>query len=477
MAPELVELVRTRLGGSGFQLPVGGRGEYQGPCPVCGGEDRFRVFPDQQPSGELSVKAGARGGYWCRQCDISGDYIQWLVDIEGWDWTKIFEFLGVEGEAPTQRSVPKSRPAQRQPRVGRELDELQAVKLPPVKWREHAQKFVDECAARLKSNPHLIQWLERRGVPLLVAEAFSLGWFAGTKQKGNHPPCAYRSREGWGLPRQDNPRTGRPKSIWLPRGLVIPNRRNGELAAVRIRRPDSDVGPRDKKYILVAGSNQKACMITEGYSSYVVVEAALDGLAVLAAAPKGVGFCAMGTLSAYPDMQSAEWLSNATHILNALDFEPQGKGEKYGNKFRHWWGERFPQCRRTPVPVGKDPGELVEQLGSEALGDWIQSLLSSAIDVSALAPKGKVESATQPTKKKYQVPDDIEELRVILSVSGTTLHVGESGALLGCQGPEEHQRRVAVLAHRPVVKRWIQEVGELVVNSRNFMKPLEEASP
>jgi len=473
MAPELVDLVRARVGGAGFQAPVGGRGEYQGPCPVCGGKDRFRVFPDQEPSGELAVKAGARGGYWCRQCDISGDYIQWLVDIEGWDWTKIFEFLGVEGEAPAQRIMPKPRPAPQQARVGRELTDLLPVELPPEKWREHALKFVNECAAQLEHNPHLVQWLEGRGVPLSIARESRLGWHAGKPQRSNRPPCDYRSREGWGLPRilNDN---GRPKSIWLPRGLVIPNFRDGELAAVRVRRPNSDVPPDDDKYKLVAGSNQKVTMITPNARDYVVVEAALDGLAIAAAKVDGVGFCSMGTLTAYPDIQAAEWLSEARHILNALDFEPQGKGEKHGNKFRHWWGERFPQCRRTPVPVGKDPGELVEQLGRAALGDWLRSLTAPAIDVSALAPKGTVESAPLPTTKKYQIPDDIEELRVILSVSGTDIHVGESGALLGCQGPEEYHGRVAVLAHRPVVRKWIQEVGELVVNSRNFMKPLEK---
>ena len=36
-------------------------GEYAGPCPWCGGEDRFRVWPYAD-----------RPGYWCRQCGKNG---------------------------------------------------------------------------------------------------------------------------------------------------------------------------------------------------------------------------------------------------------------------------------------------------------------------------------------------------------------------------------------------------------------------
>jgi hypothetical protein len=43
-------------------------GEYAGPCPVCGGKDRFRVWP----------REGAGGRFWCRQCGKSGDLIEYL---------------------------------------------------------------------------------------------------------------------------------------------------------------------------------------------------------------------------------------------------------------------------------------------------------------------------------------------------------------------------------------------------------------
>jgi phage/plasmid primase-like uncharacterized protein len=36
-------------------------GEWAGPCPGCGGSDRFRVWP---------VDRGGRGSFWCRGWSI-----------------------------------------------------------------------------------------------------------------------------------------------------------------------------------------------------------------------------------------------------------------------------------------------------------------------------------------------------------------------------------------------------------------------
>ena len=47
-------------------------GEYAGPCPWCGGDDRFHVWPNDE-----------RPHYWCRQCNRHGDAIQYLRDCDG----------------------------------------------------------------------------------------------------------------------------------------------------------------------------------------------------------------------------------------------------------------------------------------------------------------------------------------------------------------------------------------------------------
>jgi hypothetical protein len=42
-------------------------GEHSGPCPFCGGHDRFNVWPSE-------------GRFWCRQCGRSGDTIAYMVE-------------------------------------------------------------------------------------------------------------------------------------------------------------------------------------------------------------------------------------------------------------------------------------------------------------------------------------------------------------------------------------------------------------
>jgi hypothetical protein len=66
---DIVTLLQT----AGVPLERAGK-EWGGPCPMCGGHDRFRVW---------TAPAGRRPGYWCRRCGISGDviaaYRNWVV--------------------------------------------------------------------------------------------------------------------------------------------------------------------------------------------------------------------------------------------------------------------------------------------------------------------------------------------------------------------------------------------------------------
>jgi hypothetical protein len=67
-------------------------GEYKGPCPECGGLDRFTIWP------EMPNKNGIyRGGrYICRQCGKCGDAIQYLRDFHGMTFPEACSVLGIE---------------------------------------------------------------------------------------------------------------------------------------------------------------------------------------------------------------------------------------------------------------------------------------------------------------------------------------------------------------------------------------------
>ncbi len=66
-------------------------GEYHGPCPWCGGTDRFIVWAQNDR-------------YWCRQCQKKGDAIQLLRDYHGFSFKKACRRLGRE---PSLRLVPR----------------------------------------------------------------------------------------------------------------------------------------------------------------------------------------------------------------------------------------------------------------------------------------------------------------------------------------------------------------------------------
>lgn len=74
----LLELVQE-MGLEAKRVASTGGGEYHSPCPLYGGKDRFFIQPNYQMKNCV-------GRYACRQCDISGDTIQFCRDILGLDW-------------------------------------------------------------------------------------------------------------------------------------------------------------------------------------------------------------------------------------------------------------------------------------------------------------------------------------------------------------------------------------------------------
>lgn len=59
-------------------------GEYVSPCPDCGGDDRFHVWPNQ----------GSYGRFWCRQCGKSGDMIEFLRWQKGVSFKEACDAVG-----------------------------------------------------------------------------------------------------------------------------------------------------------------------------------------------------------------------------------------------------------------------------------------------------------------------------------------------------------------------------------------------
>lgn len=85
--------IEDEIARRGIKLSVRGP-EHWGPCPVCGGTDRFSINTRKQV-------------WHCRKCDMGGDVIALVQHIDGCDFKAAVRTLGVE-ERPIARPVPTS---------------------------------------------------------------------------------------------------------------------------------------------------------------------------------------------------------------------------------------------------------------------------------------------------------------------------------------------------------------------------------
>lgn len=83
-------------------------GEYHGPCPLCGGKDRFMAWPEHPTKGPTA---------YCRQCAKSGDALAWHIRQAGRDpkgdtahFLKAHGYLGERHSAPREITSPPTAP-------------------------------------------------------------------------------------------------------------------------------------------------------------------------------------------------------------------------------------------------------------------------------------------------------------------------------------------------------------------------------
>jgi len=315
-------------------------GEWQGPCPGCGGDDRFHVWPE---------KNEGEGSYWCRQCEKSGDGIQFLRDFEGISFHEACARLGKDMPQKPDYTTPRQRTPDRY--TPQEKDG------PNTLWREKAWAFVTWAYEQVFDHPEVIDYLARRGINETIIGRYGLGWNGGKDGKD-----LFRSRESWGQPKLKN-EIRRDKPLWLPRGMVIPAMRGGEVVRVRIRRPDPI--PFGSRYYVVPGSGMGTLVVAAESRVFVVTEAELDAYMLAGRMDETIGAVGLGSASTKPDKKTMGILKAAHFILVALD------ADDAGYKATEWWTHEFPDGKIWPVPRGKDPGEAYE--AGVNIKEWIMA--------------------------------------------------------------------------------------------------------
>lgn len=353
-------------------------GEYHGPCPLCGGTDRFHVWPGQ----------GLHGSWWCRGCDKGGDAIQYLIDVEGMHYKDACKRLGVE----TNDLDPLRLPAHKQPQQFAPA----IAQAPAEKWATKAAAFVEQCHQALLDNHDKRQWLAERGISQAMAEKYRLGW---------NEKDYFRDRASWGLPEEIKTETGKAKKLWLPAGLVIPWSIGGSTHRIRIRRDQGE-----PRYFVVPGSGRSPLISRNDAGAYVVVESELDAILLDHVAGDLVGVIAQGNSTAKPDQATWQPLQRAIKVLVALDTDDAGA------KASRWWCDQLPTATRWPVVGGKDPGEAYT--AGIDLRAWVLAGLPPAMQVQINQP-------APPAPEQHQQHPQPEPAHTVTvaTVAGREIHI------------------------------------------------------
>ena len=305
-------------------------GEYASPCPICGGKDRFRSWPNH-PEGE---------SWWCRKCGKAGTSVHYLVHIRNMSYHDAYEYLGI---SPSYRA--RKRIKQR--------FEPQAPQDPPSDlWQQRAGAILRWSQGILWDGVYvkIREWLlEERGLTEETVKQAGLGWI---------PQDYYADRESWGLPESFNEQ-GKNTKLWLPAGLVIPCFHDSQLHRIRIRRHDPSDG---MKYYIVPGSSLTP--VTVGDSNlFILVESELDAILLYQEAGDLATVIALGSSEIKPDTILYNRFKQADKILVSLDMDEAGA------KSSEFWMDHFPQAIRWPVIKGKDPTEAY--LNGLKLRKWV----------------------------------------------------------------------------------------------------------
>ena len=435
-------------------------GEYAGPCPMCGGRDRFRVWP--------AKKDNQGGGWWCRQCQKGGDLIQFFREADGMSYKEACAAAGLDAR---QYSYPKPN----LPKPEKERFKANTHERPAEKWLEHAGKFVETCHENLMDNDQVLQWLKtKRGINKDTAASFKLGLNSDQKY--------FRPRSSWGLPEETNSKTGKPKMLWIPRGLVIPLMDGSNVLRIRVRRTKTDLrSDTDPRYYVVPGSSPAIMCIGDNRRAYMAIETELD--AILAAQEAGdlIGAIGLGTSTAKPDQPTMANLIKSEIILVSLDYDAGGA------KGVDWWLEQFNQAERWPVPVGKDPGDMAA--AGVPIRQWILAGLPPAwhIGESGLkstekngADEKKIEetASPQPEAEKSSdpadaLPESVAELYGLLKNNPVSITVTDKQISLQRSGGwtnDRASRRISDLVYfETECFNYLHGLGIDRVNGSNFL--------
>jgi hypothetical protein len=310
-------------------VPLKKSGHYLiGPCPMCGGEDRFNVKDDRL--------------WMCRHCSPNGKYsdaIGLVKALHNVDYPTALRILGADNQQyQQQRRVDLNRvPGKSTPRL-QVTENAGAWKTPA--WQLGANSLLDRAIPALRPDTNAWRYLtESRGLHHAVILRHQLGYLDSD--------CEMM----WGESR-----------VFAYRGIVIPWEQPQDAESyyrLNIRlSPDDQRG----KYKQVAGGTNHGMYIASRVNAgepAIIVEGEFDALLLKSELTRWaertrrrvppLGIVATGATGASRIMQWVMMLRRASVVLVAFDDDANQAGER-GARF---WLDNLPHAKRV-IPTHHD---------------------------------------------------------------------------------------------------------------------------
>ncbi len=275
--------------------------EYAGPCPKCGGDDRFHVT----------------GTWWfCRQChEKRGDAIEYVQWRDGMGFVEACEVLG---EPYSGRGVAPNAPERRAEPRGT---------VPSAVWQARARAFVEWAEGELWVDPDALAYLYSRGLDDDTIRAAHLGY--------NPRELFDRDLVRWGVTAK--------AAVWLPRGWVIPCEARGVMRYVKVRRHTDDLaqceawntahpGRRKKpvqKYHAILGSHKRGALYgldgVEGQSDLILCEGEFNALVLRRELAGAAAVVSVGDAGNVPGSEALAVLATVRRWWLAYDPDKAGR--------------------------------------------------------------------------------------------------------------------------------------------------------
>jgi hypothetical protein len=349
-------------------ITLHGNGEKYGPCPQCGGTDRFHVRQYQ-----------GRDWFFCRQChEGRGDAVEYLRWRRG-DQEAALELAKLAGMHPCQaayfvaarldsegnalaaddlRAWAKKtyggnytpQPAVDAVIVTATPPQPQIDTAPADEWQQRARAFVTACAAQLwtPTGAGALAYLRGRGLSDDTLRAYQIGY----------NPARRKSSE-WGIGRD----------VVALAGITIPRFIGGALWAVNVRRMQDDGTPYSgpNKYIMLTGSRLGLfnADTLPGASLAVAFGGELDCILAAQFAPAGVACVTFGGEGRSIVQPWAGMLESVPDVAVCMDNDAAGDSGA-----ARWIV--LDQARRARVPQGKDLTDFHKAGGD--VSQWFASL-------------------------------------------------------------------------------------------------------